>query len=329
GGTLFFPAGTYNIQSSINMKSNVTVYLAPGAVLQVAPQYQCCFTNQGVMNFVDVNNAKLTGRGILNGNAANIPQSNLDFHMIYTENAGNIEINDVLLLDQGVTAIRLVDTHDSAVRNIKIIADNPTTESDGVDFDSSQGITVDNAFIYSSDDNTSQGGGTGIRKTVKDQYDLTIQNSLLYNIRTGAAFKIGTQDPQNTINNISYNNIDIVSCIQVAAFYPTFGANIENISFTNVRAETIIDRIFEFRAIVPTWDPKWNGRLGYVHDVRLTNFSVDAHGVRPSDFSGFSPVRDIRGITFTNFRMGGKPVFDASSAHITLNAFVSNVVFNP
>src|SRR5690348_2386678 len=329
GGTLFFPAGLYNIQSSINMKSNVTVYLSPGAVLQVAAHYNCCFANQGVVNFIDVNNAKLTGRGIINGNAVNIPQSNLDFHMIYTENASNIEIDDVLLLDQGVTGIRLVDARDSAVRNVKIIANNPSTESDGIDFDSAQSILVDNAFIYTSDDNTSQGGGTGVRKTVKDQHDLTIQNSVFYNQRTGAAFKIGTQTPQNTINTITYSNIDIVSCIQGAAFYPSFGANIENISFTNIRAETVKDRFLEFHAVVPTWNPNWNGRLGYIHDVTFKDVSVESPGTRRSDFLGFSPVRDVRGITFTNFRVGGKPALDASSARLTLNAFVSNVAFNP
>lgn len=329
GGTLLFPAGVYNIQSSINMKSNVTMYLSPGALLQVASHYHCCFSNQGVVNFVDVNNAKLTGRGILNGNAANIPQANLDFHMIYTENAGNIEIDDVLLLDQGVTGIRLVDARDSAVRNVKIIANNPSTESDGIDFDSAQSILVDNAFVYTSDDNTSQGGGTGVRKTVKDQHDLTIQNSVFYNARTGAAFKIGTQTPQNTINTITYSNIDIVSCIQGAAFYPSFGANIENISFTNIRAEIVKDRFLEFHAVVPTWNSNWNGRLGYIHDVTFKDVSVDLPGVRRSDFLGFSPVRDVRGITFTNFRVAGKPALDASSAHLALNAFVSNVAFNP
>jgi Ricin-type beta-trefoil lectin domain-like/Glycosyl hydrolases family 28 len=327
GGTLFFPAGVYNIQSSINMKSNVTVYLSAGAVFQVAAYYNCCFTNQGVVNFVDVNNAKLTGRGILNGNAVNLPQSNRDFHMIYTENAGSIEIDDVLLLDQGVTGIRLVDAHNSAVRNIKIIADNPSTESDGIDFDSSQHILVDNVFIYSSDDNTSQGGGTGVRKTVKDQYDLTVQNSVLYNSRTGDAFKIGTTDPQSTINHITYSNIDVVQCVQLAAFYPTQGANLDSISINNVRVDSLSDRILEFLIEIPNWEP-WNGKLGYIHNVSLTNVSVSSFGRRNSAFAAYDPNRDIANVNFTNYSVGGQSINSLSAAHIDASSYVNNVTFN-
>jgi polygalacturonase len=327
GGTLFFPAGVYNIQSAIVMKSNVTVYLAPGALFEVPPYYNCCFANQGVVNFVDVNNAKITGRGIINGNAANLPQGNMDFHMIYTENAGNIEIEGILLLDQGVTGMRLVDTHNSFVRNIEIIADNPSTQSDGIDFDSAQHIVVDNAFIYSSDDNTSQGGGTGVRKTVKDQYDLTVQNSVLYNSRTGDAFKIGTTDPQNTINNITYSNIDVVQCVQLAAFYPTQGANLDTITMDNIHVDSITDRILEFQIEIPNWE-SWNGRLGYIHNVKINNVTVDSFGSRNSIFLGYDPNRDISNVTFTNYSVGGNAIGGMSAAHIDTSSYVNNVTFS-
>jgi polygalacturonase len=327
GGTLYFPAGVYNIQSSIDMKSNVTVYLAAGAVFQVPSYYNCCFENQGVVNFFDVSNAKLSGRGVINGNAINIPNGNQYFHMIMTENAANIEIDDVLLFDQGITGMRLVNAKNSAIRNVKIIVNTANTVSDGIDFDSSQYITVDNAFIYSSDDNTSQGGGTGIRHTIKDQYYLTVENSVLYNSRTGAAFKIGTTDPQNSINNITYQNIDIVDCVQMAAFYPTQGANLDTISLSNVHVDTLADRLMEFIIEIPTWET-WDGRLGYIHNVSLNNVSSRGVGVRDSLFQAYSATQNIQAITFTNYSVAGQMITSAGASHIDMSSFVSDVAFN-
>ncbi len=327
GGTLYVPAGVYNLQHSVRLPSRTTLYLAPGAVLQVAPDYPCCFHDQGVITVEDASDAKLSGRGILNGNAVHLPAANQDFHMIYTENVYNLQIDGLLLLDQGVTGIRLVDAHRSAVRNIEIIANNPTTESDGIDFDSANDILVDNAFIYSSDDNTSQGGGTGVRRTVKDIYNITVQNSVLYNARTGDAFKIGTTDPQNSISNETFSNIDIISAIQVAAFYPTQGADIENITLSNIRADAITDRIWEFQIEVPTWEA-WNGRLGYIHNVNVDNVSVGSFGRRNSIFLGYDSGRDINGIDFQNFSIAGQSIRDLSSARIDTTSNVSNIRFS-
>ncbi len=327
GGTLYFPSGVYNIQSSIDMKSNVTVYLAAGAVFQVPSYYNCCFENQGVVNFFDVTNAKLTGRGVINGNAINIPAANQYFHMIMTENASNIEIDDVLLFDQGITGMRLVNANNSAVRNVKIIVNTANTVSDGIDFDSSQYITIDNAFIYSSDDNTSQGGGTGIRHTIKDQSYLTVENSVLYNSRTGAAFKIGTTDPQNSINNITYSNIDIVDCVQMAAFYPTQGANIDTISLSNVHVDSLNDRLIELMIEIPTWET-WDGRLGSIHNVSLNNVSSTSFGARDSAFQAYSATQNIQTVTFTNFSLAGQMISSAAASHIDMSSFVNNVTFN-
>jgi len=196
GGTLYVPPGVYKIQHSILLPSNVNLYLAPGSVLQVDPKYPCCFHDQGVIDIEDANDVKLTGRGIINGNVVNIPPGKQDFHLIVTENVQRLQIDGVTLLDQGDAALRLVDVHNGMVQNVKMLASRPHAGADGIDFDSSDNILVDNAFIYSSDDSTSQGAGTGLRHTIKDNFNLTVQNSVLYQAQTGAAFKIGTTDPQ-------------------------------------------------------------------------------------------------------------------------------------
>jgi hypothetical protein len=326
GGILYFPPGVYTIRSSINLKSHVTIYLAAAAVLQVAADYTCCFHDQGVINFVDLIDSRLTGRGIVNGNAVHIPRANLDFHMLYTENASHLEIDDVLLLDQGVTGIRLVDCHNSSVHNVEIIANNPNTESDGIDFDSSSDILVDNAFIYSSDDNTSQGGGSGVRHTIKDIYNITVENSVLFNARTGDTIKIGTGDPQTSIRNETFTNLNIVSAIQIAAFYPTQGANIESIKLSNINADYVADRIWEFQIEVPNWE-KWNGHLGHIHDIAIDNVSVGNFGRRSSIFLGYDASRDVARIAFGNYSVAGQSMTNLTTARIDTDRFVHDISF--
>jgi hypothetical protein len=328
GGTLYVPAGVYLLDHGLQLKSNVNLYLAPGAVLQLDPNYPCCLHDQGLISIEDAVNAKLSGRGLINGNSINVPSSVRDFHMIVTENVQNLEIDDVTLLDQGTAALRLVDAHNSNVRNLKSITNHNYDGSDGLDFDSSDHILVDNAFVYSSDDSTSQGGGTGVRGTVKNIFNLTVQNSVFYNTRTGDAFKIGTTDPQNSISNEIFTNIDIVSAVQVGAFYPTQGADINSITLSNIRADEITDRIWEFQIEVPYWEKSWNGRLGFVHDINIENVSVASYGKRNSSFYGYSPSQDISNIAFTNYSVAGQLVNTMSGARIDTGSFVNGVTFS-
>jgi len=327
GGTLYVPAGVYLLDHGVQIKSNVNLYLAPGAVLQLDANYPCCVHDQGLISIEDAVNAKLSGRGIINGNSIHIPSSNRDFHMIVTENVQNLEIDDVTLLDQGSAALRLVDAHNSALRNLKTIANHNYDGSDGLDFDSCDNIMVDNAFVYSSDDSTSQGGGTGVRHTVKDIYNLTVQNSVLYNTRTGDAFKIGTTDPQNSIRNETFTNIDIVSAVQIAAFYPTQGANIDSITLSNIRADELTDRVWEFQIEIPTWEPNWNGRLGFIHNIKIDNVSAANFGRRNSSFYGSSPTQNIDNVAFSNYSVGGQSITSLGAARIDIGQYVSGVTF--
>ena len=327
GGTLQFGTGVYGFSRSIYLKSNVTLHLETSSVLKASASYRCCFAEGAMIHFDDVEKAKLMGAGVIDGNAAALPRSSQNFHLVSTDNAKHIEIRDVLLLDPPETALRLVDAHQVDVSGVEILANNPATVSDGVDLDSSDSVVIDGVFIYSSDDNTSFGGGTGPRKTIRNEFNIVFKNSTFYNARTGAAFKIGTRVPQNSISRITYQNIDIVSCIQMAAFYPTFGAQIHDIALTDIRVGEVHDRLLEFQAVVPSWEPKWNGRIGAIRNICLTSISARNAGARHSSFIGYSPTQDIANICFRGCRIAGKNILKKAAAGIEFGPYVSNVVF--
>ena len=327
GGTLHFGTGVYGFSRSIYLKSNVTLHLETSSILKASASYRCCFNEGAMIHFDDVENAKLTGDGVIDGNAAALPRSSQNFHLVCTDNANHIEIRDVLLLDPPETALRLVDAHQAEIHGVEILANNPATESDGIDLDSSDNILIDNAFVYSSDDNTSFGGGTGPRKTIRNEFNIVFKNSTFYNARTGAAFKIGTRVPQNSISRITYQNIDVVSCIQMAAFYPTFGAQIHDVALTDIRVGDVHDRLLEFQAVVPSWEPRWNGRIGSIRNITLTNISASNSGTRHSSFVGYSPKQNIANICFCSCRIAGKNILKKATAAIDFGPYVNNVVF--
>jgi Glycosyl hydrolases family 28 len=327
GGTLQFAAGVYGFSHSIYLGSNVTLLLQKNSVVKASASYRCCFDEGAMIHFDDVQDARLTGDGIVDGNAAALPRSSQNFHLICTDNARDIEIRNILLLDPPETALRLVDAHHAEVSNVDILANNPATLSDGIDLDSSDNVVIDKVFIFSSDDNTSFGGGTGPRRTIRDQLNIVFQNSTFYNARTGAAFKIGTHLPQNSISRVTYKNIDIVDCVQMAAFYPTFGAEIHDIVLTDIRVNEVHDRLLEFHAVVPYWEPNWNGRIGSIRNISLTNISAKNPGARRSSFIGYSPTQNIANICFSGYRIAGKSILNATAADIDFGPYVDDVAF--
>ncbi|MER3423099.1 MAG: hypothetical protein C4293_07580, partial [Nitrospiraceae bacterium] len=186
GGIVYVPQGVYKITDTVYLKSNVNVYLAPGAVLQVPPFTPCCFEYSSVLVALDASNAKISGRGVVYGNGT---QQSTFFNIITTENANNFQLEGIILLDGMTTALRFQDARYSGANNIKILSGSPNP-SDGIDIVSSQNLTIDNCFVLSSDDSTAFGAGDDPRRTVKNDENITVRNSVFYQTNAGTAIKI-------------------------------------------------------------------------------------------------------------------------------------------
>jgi len=67
-GVLYFPPGIYKIKQ-LNLKSNMTIYLAGGAVLEATKEINPSY-GQGLISLENVNNVKIMGRGAIKGNGS-------------------------------------------------------------------------------------------------------------------------------------------------------------------------------------------------------------------------------------------------------------------
>ena len=238
-----------------------------------------------------------------------------------------------MLLDGFTTALRVQDATDSSVANLKILSDSPRL-SDGIDIDSSQNITIDDCFVYSSDDNTALGAGSDPRQTVESIEFVSIKNSVFYQTQTGHTFYIAPHIAPAYIRNITYDNNDIISVAGAIGIYPFGGVRIESVTFRNIRVEEVRKEmpISLWIGDCTSWGAQNCGQpagvLGYIHDVLFENVTLANYGGQNSIFRGHSTVADIKGVSFKNLWIADRVITNASAAHLTIAGPVSNIVFH-
>lgn len=333
-GILYFPPGVYKTRQ-LNLKSNMTLYLASGAVLEATKEIDPSY-GRGLINIENANNVKLIGRGTINGNGTYWRPKGGWYSLIMMKNANNITLQDILIQDPAVANVWMSYCENVNIYNIKILAD-PQPEflnTDGFDFWSSRNITIDNVLYKGTDDATSMGGDK--KGSIQNNENINIKNSVFYG---GNGFKIGSTAKQDFIRNITYENIDVVFANEVSGFWPVTGANFENIYFKNIRVEDILDSPQKDKAaLVWNWNIRpvsWNpdsssDKLGYIRNVYVYNFKVEDSGGAKSIFYGYDNQHNIS-INFDNFYMEGNlalnpddAYFDVQNQYVDLKFTSSN-----
>lgn len=309
-GILYFPPGVYKIKQ-LNLKSNMTLYLAGGSVLEATKEINPSY-GQGLLYIKDVNNLKIMGRGVLYGNGSYWRSHGGWYSLIELENANNIILQDILIKDSCVANVWISHSENVAIYNVKILAD-PDPEflnTDGFDFWSSRNITIDNVLYKGTDDATSHGGDKNGK--IQDNEEINITNSVFYG---GNGFRIGTTVEQDAIRNITHENIDLVFANEMSGIMPVTGANFENIYFKNIRIEDILDvptvdkaaLIFNWRIQVASWEPGSSAeKLGYIRNIYVYNLTADDRGANNSVLQGYDSERNIGNVTFDNLYIQGK-----------------------
>lgn len=125
-GIVFVPDGTYRVTGPITLKSNVTLELAPGAVIKLANA-----TNTSVVtNESGAENIRIRG-GTLDGNVANQTNNGTyNKHVLRLNTATNVLIDDVTVINSGTDGMNFVDVTGLKVYRCRI----DTTYNHGITF---------------------------------------------------------------------------------------------------------------------------------------------------------------------------------------------------
>ena len=209
---LYFPRGVY-LTGTIRMKSNVTLYLAPDALITAStntndyatiPNYG--YGNSAFVFFDSTNNAGIMGRGTMcaRGFSRKAIGMGRDVHGYKLHSCKNTVFNGVYLLDSYTWTWHPVDCDTISATNTKIINMMVKWWDDGYDFDVTRDGLVEDCFFYGADDATCIKGSP--RVPLKSNERITFRNCVLYSWANGVRYGYSSEANWSYSKNIRFEN---------------------------------------------------------------------------------------------------------------------------
>ena len=336
GGVAFFPAGKY-MTGTLKLKSNMTLYLAPGALIQgthvtsdypLDPGQTESGTGGKTMTFSrliligECTNVTITGRGVIDGDGKALRANGRAANLIRVRSASNVLVDGVILRDSAAWGNHILHSEYVTYRNVKLIHDTSNSNTDGIDPDASQHVTIEDVFMRCSDDNVAV-KSTDNSGLLQDVDDVTVNGCVLWTKKS--ALKVGTETLSTNIQNLLFENNDIIHADRALTIYIEDGTTYENGTYTNNRAEYIggdnTQRIFD-------WSITDRSGVGSVSNILVQNFSAESFSPHNSALAGFNSTHEISGVVFKNLWIAGQLRMSLSDARITTNSYVTNVTFS-
>ena len=282
GGQLYFPAGRY-LTGSLQLKSNVTLYLEKEAVLlgSTSPYDYPGFSTEKELK---VNN------------------DHFDQALIYAEGAENIGITGEGCIDgQGRELALTIDSLH--------VENRAYWNNDGIDISDCKDVRISNCFINSADD------GICLKSHNRGAWNDRVSISNCHIISSASAIKFGTES-LGGFKNVTIDNIRIKDTFRSAiAIESVDGAEIENVQVSNVHAVNTGNAIFIRLGHRSGEQP------GYLRNVTIKDMYVEVpfdrpdinydlrgpavtffHNPFPSSISGI-PGHDIENVKLENIEI--------------------------
>jgi polygalacturonase len=333
---LYFPPGKY-LSGELWMKSNVTMYLACGAEIYGSSNTGDFNTGAGGINIegaqhallrmYQIQNAKILGRGVLDSNGHYIRGQSLNANLLKIEQSSNILIDGIVSADPSYWNTLVYRSDQVTLQNYKVVNCRPSAaggynQTDGVDFDESTNGTVTNAFLYTGDDSMApkneDPSGTINSKNLLYQHVVAYSNSV--------GCKIGTKSMGQTMDTITFDDIDVVKAGRAMTIEAYDTAVVSNVTFSNVRVESADSMLINLALDTP---PTWRTAAdsGKYKDTYFTNVSSSVKKVIA--LHGKSSTVDIEGVHFKNLQVQGKTITSQTdnNASWDINQYVSGITF--
>lgn len=291
---MYFGPGIHRPQdlpnTQIQIPSNTTVYLAPGAVVKAK-------------FLIDkAENVRIIGRGILDH----------PLRGVEITHSKNILIDGITVVNPDHYTIFGGEANGLIIKNLKSFSCKGW--SDGIDLMCCNDVLIDNVFMRNSDDciaiyahRWSYYGGS---------QNITLQNSVLWADIAHPVNIGGHGNPEDEVGerveNIIVRNIDILEQDEDDPLYQGCMAIdcgdknlVRKVLFEDVRVESIQEgRLFHVNV---RFNPKYDRQPGRgIEDVTFRNITYNGVGENPSLIKGLDEERCVKNVTFENVVINGK-----------------------
>jgi polygalacturonase len=350
GGLVIVPGGIF-ITGALYLKQGVNLCIEKDGVLKGSTNqadYQQINTRwegeervwtSALINIIDVNNIRIYGEGTIDGSGTEWPgfsrqngqqrqqlsQAERDSVMrlprlgrprlICFQNCKKVRISDLNLRNQAVWCLHILYCSDVIVKNLNIRAAHTIPSSDGIDVDSSNGVTIAGCFIDVNDDCISIKSG-------KDADGLRVnrpsENVVVKKCRFGyghGGVAMGSET-SGGIRKVMIRNCDVDSGNWAPIRFKTQPGRsgiVEKIVYRNIRikdAKQAFEFNMEWRMVPPVAPPA--KVLPVVRNVRFINISGNVksvgiiHGLKDSPIYNVKfkrcKISALKGLTVDNVR---------------------------
>jgi len=348
GGTVKLDGGVF-LSGPIVLKSNVTLAIAKGTTLQGSSDHDDYaniteFRNPGKQALVSATNATnvaITGEGIIDGAGASWWKQVRDAgdhgimgegivrpRLVVFDHCKHILMDGVTVQNGPFWQVVPYYSDDIVIRNVKILADPSSPNTDAIDPFSSSNITIDHVFASVGDDDVAIKSGQ-INSPGPDapSKDIVIKDC---NFERGHGISVGSEiagGAQNVLaENIHFKGTD--NGVRVKANRDR-GNDVSNITFRNITMEDVRTAI-----LISEYYPKMLPDPGDVaHPVtRLTphfhNITIENVTATGSTNAGVIiglPEAQVTDVSLKNVSIEATKGFVIANAHVT----GKNVVIKP
>ncbi|MDR6906388.1 polygalacturonase [Agromyces sp. 3263] len=319
-GTVFVPAGVYTL-GTLYLRSNLRLYLAPGAVLKYTGErdhydvhWRKLSQQRDVTWFLSTRysttNITISGRGIIDGDGmASLQRGNLGVNLLVPIYTDDFIVDGITFRESSSWAVMPTRSTDSQFRNIKMFNRFDMGENDGIDVMESTNVSVTNAIGIGLDDPFSTKTWANhidlFAKVPGDPRplgDVTFDDLVSWTWCYGLKVGQGVFQQQT---NVTFKNATIYdSAVGIGVHHKYGTAGAVSIQFEDID----IERVTKDNDGNTTWMALWTGNtaegIGPVADVDLTRVNVRSAGTTPARINGVpgAPITDVK---FEKIRMPG------------------------
>lgn len=331
GGTLFVPNGKY-LTGTFLMRKNVILYLESGAIIQGSgdlADYNDNGNNKtgkvterrgALIYFPEADHARIMGRGVIAMAGTKIKtETGQKIRICNMVNCNNSGIYDVIIRDSGGFNIHILHSSNITMKGYKIINDISLANQDGTDPDGCNSVTVDDVFMYTSDD------AIAVKADHRLCENILVKNCVFWTVKS--ALKIGS-DPYFGARNVTFQNNDVVHSDRALALYSGKGP-IENVKFIDNKSEFVGGNAKRQLIVFQVSNDKENNKdvdqrgIGYIKGVEVTNYTAYQKSENKSIIAGTvaknGAIHKVSDVVFKNLIIEGKHCLSADDAEIVLS----------
>ncbi len=311
GGTVFFPPGNF-LTGTFELKSNVNVFLSPGATIW-GSKNQEDYRHGCLVYAEDAENISITGFGTINGNGESFWEKRLHQdgeikwsvkswrpdRMFLFFRCENLRLYNFTIEKSPAWTIHPIDCKRVTITGISILNglyedDGPNT--DGINPDGCSNVIISNCCLLCGDD------CIVLKITEKSQTkicrDVVVTNCVLQTSQTG--LKIGTET-HGEFRNITFSNCTVFDSGGGFALIMRDGGLIDGVVVDNITIDSKHPKQLDGQGIY-IWSHRRNDDTswGMIRNVLISNMTINAAG---GIFITGAKEKHIEGLTLKNIRI--------------------------